>query len=655
MRETPLVAIAVLFALSMLAAPTTAVLSPGEERADVPAEPPDPPEGELDLDLVSGPKGTLYLLSSWNSTDEGTQEGEDEDDEEAEILGRPLLWVGRSGVDSLTPVSPALGPEDGPKETVDPEAAFAVAGDGTAFLAQRDADRIEVLASSDRGRSWSLAQAYPPAPEERVREFSLVAGQRQAVLADAWRQIASNVGNVSPSDPDPDLEIGWLDRVRLRAVGGVLDDPTEDAATFAPGGWARVEPITMAPNGTVFSAQAHASEGVVVFRGSLDGTERSPFRERPVVDPAPGLGATAPALGLTDEGTLLLAWTEHDPTRARVYLAASRDGGATWSDPTPVGPSAVCLHDPALATHASSTYLAYRPGACSRPAEPRLFRVSDDGGSLRVEPATYQRAANLDARPCPERIACDETPEDGALDLTMTADGRPLMAWRSEGWSLVIATGSSAVGDEEVAPDQASTTPSSQAPPGWAVPAALATGVALLAGLALLLRQRWRWILAGLFSRIRDDEVLDHPVRQEIHEVVEDRPGIHFRALGRVVGLSPGNLEHHLRKLERAGLLRAHKTNGHRCLFVPGTVDPAVEQALVEIKSRGAKTVVDELVREPARGVRALARRAGLAASTVSHHLDRLEEGGLVERRIEGRRTTVSLTELGERVAALIV
>lgn len=654
MREIPRMAIAVLFALSLLAGPATAVLSAGGEDTGLSAEPPDPPEGELDLDLVSGPEGTVYLLSSWNSTDEGTQDGEDEDDEEAEIFGRPLLWIGRSGLGSLEPASPAIGPEPGPKETVDPEAAIAVAEDGTAFLAQRDADRIEVLASGDQGRSWTLEQTYPPEPEERVRAFSLVAGQRQAVLADAWRQIAGNVGNVTPSDPDPDFEVGWLDQVRLRPVGGELDDSTWDRATFAPEGFSRVEPTALAPNGTVFSAQAHASEGVVVYRGSPENPDRSSFRELPIVDPAPGLGATAPALAITDEGTVLLAWVEHEPSRARVYLAVSRDGGATWSDPTPVGPSAVCLHDPALATGGSSTYLAYRAGACSRPGDPQLFRVSDVDGDLRVESTEYEQAGTLNARPCEGRIACDETPGGGALDLAVAPDGRPLLAWRSAGWSLSLATGSPGLGDEETAPTPASATPSSQAPPGWLGPAALATGVALLSGIAVFLRRRWRWILLGLFSRIRDDEVLDHPARQEIHEVVEDHPGIHFRELGRVVGLSPGNLEHHLRKLERAGMLRAYKTNGHRCLFVPGTVDPAVEQALVEVKSRGARTIVDELVREPARGVRALARRAGLAASTVSHHVDRLEEEGLVETRPDGRSTVVTLTDLGQRVATIL-
>ncbi len=134
--------------------------------------------------------------------------------------------------------------------------------------------------------------------------------------------------------------------------------------------------------------------------------------------------------------------------------------------------------------------------------------------------------------------------------------------------------------------------------------------------------------LVGLFSRLRNDRLLDNSVRQHLHGLVEANPGIHHNALVRALGKGKGAAEHHLDKLVAGGLVLRHRGSGFTCYFPVGT-DRRVMPGFQVTKSEGARQILEAMGRGIT-GVRQLAAVTGLSPSTVSHHLGRLRAAGLV-------------------------
>lgn len=195
-------------------------------------------------------------------------------------------------------------------------------------------------------------------------------------------------------------------------------------------------------------------------------------------------------------------------------------------------------------------------------------------------------------------------------------------------------------GEESVVPIPGATPPPETAiaalgpapTPSWIAPTpAQAAGIGF--GAVLVALGYWLWPLSkggmlGLFSRVRSDRLLENPLRQRIVQRVDAEPGIHHNALVRDLGRGKGALEHHLDKLVAGRLLLRHRTRGYTCYFPTGT-DRRSMAASAATKAEGARKVMAAL-RPGGSGVREVAAATGLAPSTVSHHLQRLREAGLV-------------------------
>ncbi|MFB6188345.1 MAG: metalloregulator ArsR/SmtB family transcription factor [Halapricum sp.] len=154
----------------------------------------------------------------------------------------------------------------------------------------------------------------------------------------------------------------------------------------------------------------------------------------------------------------------------------------------------------------------------------------------------------------------------------------------------------------------------------------------------------WRIGAVLRYSRWDDSDPLEHDARRDIFETVEDAPGIYLSKIDERTDRSLSSLRHHLRILEEEGLITTEKVRGKRRYFpvergasdpalIAALDDPATEAILTTLADDGPATggdLADELDRDP---------------STVSHHLSRLEEEGLVERERDGRAVVNSLSE----------
>ncbi len=167
-------------------------------------------------------------------------------------------------------------------------------------------------------------------------------------------------------------------------------------------------------------------------------------------------------------------------------------------------------------------------------------------------------------------------------------------------------------------------------------------------GHALLRRLGWLGSLGGGvagFSRIQDADLLQHPARAEVFRAIQENPGIHASALGRLVGIGWGTVTHHLQKLEKARLVTKRKVTGQVCYFENGGVVERGDMAAASaVKSETAAVIVDFVDNNPMTTQKSVAQSLGISPALVSFHVKRLRANGVVDVLRQGRATRLTTT-----------
>jgi DNA-binding transcriptional ArsR family regulator len=162
-----------------------------------------------------------------------------------------------------------------------------------------------------------------------------------------------------------------------------------------------------------------------------------------------------------------------------------------------------------------------------------------------------------------------------------------------------------------------------------------------VAGLAFV---AWRlgWVSRGaaaflLFSRFQGDDLEDHPTRSRIVDRLRESPGVGTRALADLAEVNAATLLYHLEILARFGRVKSQRLGRQRVWYLTQAPRPDLRRAaMLSVPAR--KQLYDLIQASPGSTQAELARRMGLSAATIHHHLYELADAGLVELRRDGSR-----------------
>lgn len=159
-----------------------------------------------------------------------------------------------------------------------------------------------------------------------------------------------------------------------------------------------------------------------------------------------------------------------------------------------------------------------------------------------------------------------------------------------------------------------------------------------------------------LYRRLSDDELLDNTVRRRVFEAIDHDPGITAAEIARERGIDYDTVRYHLRVLEEFDKVGVRDVDGRMRYFVDHGRYGAAEKTLRSLMASDARDrIVRSIAREGPLLAGELAKRAGVAPSTASHHLRRLHEAGVLDRDRRGNRVRYRVApdhrELVHRVA----
>jgi len=133
--------------------------------------------------------------------------------------------------------------------------------------------------------------------------------------------------------------------------------------------------------------------------------------------------------------------------------------------------------------------------------------------------------------------------------------------------------------------------------------------------------------------------------RASLLRCVQDVPGIHLRKIERETRLPLGQVLYHLDRLERMGLLVSARDGGFRRYFPARDVGRVEKRFLGALRQQIPRRVLLALLEGGPQPHKDLQERIGVAASTLSFHLQRLVSGGVVLRERAGTANIYSLAD----------
>jgi DNA-binding transcriptional ArsR family regulator len=147
------------------------------------------------------------------------------------------------------------------------------------------------------------------------------------------------------------------------------------------------------------------------------------------------------------------------------------------------------------------------------------------------------------------------------------------------------------------------------------------------------------------FRRVTVSNVLDHPERRQIIQIIRENPGIDFARLTQDSGMNINTLRYHIDTLAHHGKVTVSRCSGILRYFENhGRYTEFEKSALSYQRNPASMSLLSVLVEFPGVSQNSLAESMGITSPTVRWHMQRFESDGIVRSVREGRNILYYLT-----------
>ncbi len=141
-------------------------------------------------------------------------------------------------------------------------------------------------------------------------------------------------------------------------------------------------------------------------------------------------------------------------------------------------------------------------------------------------------------------------------------------------------------------------------------------------------------LLLPLYSRLKQEEVLDNEMRGTIRGFVVANPGEHFNAIRDALELNNGALAYHLRVLEREGYVKSQRDGLFRRFYPAGR-----RIANRKYLSMQQNVILEQIRGRPGITQTEIAKATNTSLQVINYYIQQLETMDLVTVEKEGRTT----------------
>lgn len=131
--------------------------------------------------------------------------------------------------------------------------------------------------------------------------------------------------------------------------------------------------------------------------------------------------------------------------------------------------------------------------------------------------------------------------------------------------------------------------------------------------------------------------------RFQIYRYIENNPGTHLRKISKELGLAMGDTQYHLDILEKSGRVKSRKINLYRRYYTAAILGEKEKIILGFLRQETTRDILIYLIEHPYSTQRELAEFKHFSAPTISWHMSRLIEAGIVQSTKQGKKILYSL------------
>ena len=133
--------------------------------------------------------------------------------------------------------------------------------------------------------------------------------------------------------------------------------------------------------------------------------------------------------------------------------------------------------------------------------------------------------------------------------------------------------------------------------------------------------------------------------RRAIYQEIADTPGSHFRALLDELDYAQGTLQYQLRWLADEGLIDVSEDGKYTRYYPAAEFDDADQTVMNALRREYSRRILAHLLVDGPLSTTELSDRLEKAQSTVSWHLSKLADAGLVTKERDGQRVLYRVSD----------
>jgi predicted transcriptional regulator len=136
---------------------------------------------------------------------------------------------------------------------------------------------------------------------------------------------------------------------------------------------------------------------------------------------------------------------------------------------------------------------------------------------------------------------------------------------------------------------------------------------------------------------------LDQPTRIEINNFIKSNPGVHFRGICTILGLSVGVIQYHLSVLERTGFITTYTDGQNRRYFEHSAFTQMDMKLISLVRHETTSKILTTLSQTTSALHKDLARSLGVSSQALTWQMNQLKKTGLINAEKTGINVKYSL------------
>ena len=127
-------------------------------------------------------------------------------------------------------------------------------------------------------------------------------------------------------------------------------------------------------------------------------------------------------------------------------------------------------------------------------------------------------------------------------------------------------------------------------------------------------------------------KALELEIRRKIYEFIAEKPGLHLREISRSMKIPKTTLTYHINYLEKSNLINQKHSNGCNRLFINEKIGRKEQQLLNILRQKIPRRIFLYLLFSLSFSQLECSKELNVHPATISYHLDKMIEAGLLEK-----------------------